>query len=361
MRGIGRLLIIILVVLVVIAGAGYFILPSKASSTQSFTVSRPAATVFAYLASTPPGSEISPGVTVSEVTSAQNNIVTASVAYAEGEVGTATYTVTPEGEGSRVELKLERPLGANPLDRIQGLTGGEVQPLVESASTSVAESLNALPEASFSGLAYEIVTIDARPFFYNQNCSPQDPAAIKEVVAQSLIALRPIMRRHNLAEAGPPIAVETEWNEQTNQYCFQVGLPYTGTAPRVLAVGTAGQTPAGQAVRVHYTGTEDQVIPLYDQMESLIAAGRLVRGRSFEVYYDDATQAAGSVNRDIYYLVTGDTARLLAIAPSSGAVPPPQLNLTATTAATEAAGDNPAGTTPPQTETTTTTPQTTTP
>ena len=82
----------------VAAGAFIFFVPPVASRTETFTIERPAASVFARLASTPAGTQIAEGVTVSEVTRAENNVVEATVAYPEGATGRATYTVTPEGE-----------------------------------------------------------------------------------------------------------------------------------------------------------------------------------------------------------------------------------------------------------------------
>jgi hypothetical protein len=351
MKGIMRTLLIVVAIIIVGGVAGYFVLPAKASRAESFTVPRPPDSVFARIASTPPGAAIAAGVTQTAITSAENNVVVAEVAFADGSTGTATYTIRPDGDGSRVELKIEQPLGANPLDRLQAITGGEVGPLVEAAATAVTTDLNSLPAASFSGLAYEVTEVTARPFLYNQNCSPQDASEIKEAVAQSLVVLRPLLTRFNLTQDGPPVAVETSW--ENNQYCFQIGYAFTGTPPRIYAGGTVGQTPAGTAIRVHYTGPEENVLPTYDQMEALIAAARLTQGKSFEIYYDDPTQS-GSVNRDIFYLVTGDTSQLARVAPSAGAVPaatttpPPSAT---TPAATTPAATTPAATTPPATTT----------
>jgi len=347
MGAVGRILGILVVIVLVAVGAAFFVLPNQATRTETFTVERPASSVFARLASTPAGAVIAEGVTLASITSAENNVVQGDVTFADGGAGDVTYTVSEEGEGARVELALAKDLGSNPLNRFGAITGAGVGPLAEAAATTVTADLTALPAASFVGLQYTVVNVEARPFFYVQNCSPQDAAAIKEVVAQSLLALRPIMARHRLIEAGPPVAVETSWDQANNQYCFQIGLPYTGTPPRVLAVGAAGQTPAGQAIRVAYTGTEEDVIPTYDRMEALIASARLVQGRSFEVYNDDATQAQGSVNREIYYLVEGDTARLAQLAPQAApaaAAPPaePAATPAAPTAEQPAAPEAPA-------------------
>lgn len=329
MGGIVRILLIVVAVVAVVVGVSIFALPSRASKTEVITIERPAPSVIARLATMPAGTPVSDGVTQT-VTGTNGNVVTADLTFPDGQTGRAVYTVTPAGEGSEVAVRIESPLGFNPLTRIQGLSGAPAEPYLQAAVASVSTDLNQLPPQAFTGLTYEVTNVAAQPFFFIQNCSPQDSAAIKDVVAQSLLALRPLMRRHGLVEAGPPVAVETSW--ENNQYCFQIGLPYTGTPPRVLAVGTAGQTPAGQAIRVHYTGPEENVIPTYDQMEALIASARLEQGRSFEVYFDDPTTDTGSVNRDIYYLVAGDASQLARIAPSAG-VPPPAAALTAPAAA----------------------------
>jgi len=322
MGAVGRIILIVFVVLLVAVGAGYFLLPNSASRTETLAIERPAPTVFARLASTPAGTTIAEGVTLTEVTSAADNVVVANVAYADGATGRVTYTVAPEGEGSSVRMKLEQDLGSNPIARFTAIGGGPVTPVIEAAAASVTADLNQLPNASFEGLQYTIEQVAARPFIYNQNCSPTDPAEIREAVAQSLVVLRPLLARYNLTQDGPPIAVETSWDEANNQYCFQIGYAFTGRPPRIYAGGSVGETPAGTAVRVTYQGTEEEVLPLYTQMEALIAAARLTQGRSFEIYHDDATQTGGSINREVFYMVEGDTARLTELAPPTAAPPP---------------------------------------
>src|SRR5262249_52956174 len=114
------------------------------------------------------------------------------------------------------------------------------------------------------------------------------------------------------------------WNEQTHQYCFQIGVPFAGTPPAHIYAGgiKIGSTPSGQAMRVHYTGTEENVIPTYDQMEVAMGAAHLQMGKSFEVYNDDPTGPSGSQNREIYYLFQGDAHLLQQVAPSTGTPPP---------------------------------------
>lgn len=328
MGGVGRILIILVVVLLVAAGVVFFVLPNKASRSQTFTVDRPVASVFARLASTPPGTRIAEGVTLAEVTSAENNTVVGNVTYAEGKTGQVTYTVSQEGQGSRVEVKLDEDLGTNPMNRIQAITGGDVGPLVQTAATAVQADLTALPNASFVGLAYDVVQIDAKPFFYVENCSQSDAESIVSIITQATVAIPPVMRANNLTANGPLMAVEPR--VVNGQYCYQVGYAYTGRQPRALLIGKTGQSPGGTMLHVHYTGTEADVLAqVYNRMDALLASAHLDDPSktdddwtTFEVYNDDPTQPGGSRNRDIYYVSQGDISRLTSIAPPTAAAAP---------------------------------------
>jgi hypothetical protein len=321
MGAIGRILLIVVVLVAIAAGVVFFVLPPTASRTETFTVERPAASVFARLASTPAGTEIAEGVTQNEVTSAENNVVQANVAYADGASGRAIYTVSPAENGASVQLKLERDLGANPLNRIGAITGAGVGPLADAAAAAITADLGTLPTATFEGLAYEVVEIAAQPFFYVQNCSPSDAEAVTSIISQAVNTIPSLMRQNRLEPVGPLMAVEPRVVD--GQYCFQVGYPYRGRAPRAALTGTAGQSPGGTMLRMVYAGSEDNVIAeVYDRMDALLAAARLDDPgttqddwTTYEVYNDDPTQAGGSRNREIFYVTSGDISALTAIAP----------------------------------------------
>ncbi|MBY0563166.1 MAG: hypothetical protein K2P58_03180 [Hyphomonadaceae bacterium] len=335
--GIARILGIVVVVVLIAAAAGYFLVPPRATGTQTLTIERPAATVLARLASAPVGTTIAEGVTIAEAATTEGDTITAPVTFADGATGRVVYKVTPQGEGAQVQIRLEQDLGPNPLDRIQALTGGEVAPLIAAAATAASTDLNALPNASFEGLAYEIVTIEARPFFYVQNCSDTSAESITSIIGQAVEAIPPVMRRNGLQAAGPLMAVEPR--VVSGQYCYQVGYPYTGRQPRALLIGQTGTTPAGQALRMVYTGSEETVLEsIYNRMDALLAAAHLDNPATseddwttYEVYLDDATQAGGSRNREIYYVVQGDIAALTRIAPPTTPAAAPAAPAAATT------------------------------
>ena len=358
MSGPVRIIIILVVLLLVAAGVVFFVLPNKASSSQTFNVARPASSVFQRLASTPPGAHIGDGVTLTRITNAANNTVTGEVAYGAGKTGTVTYVVTPQGSGSSVQMTLDQGLGTNPLEKIQAITGGQVAPLVRTASTAVQTDLNALPAADFVGLQYDIVQVTAQPFFYIENCSSNDSGDITSIITQAVAAIPAIMRTKGIQPAGPLMAVEPRVVQ--GQYCYQVGYPYTGAQPRgALLVGKAGQTPSGTMIHVHYTGVEADVVPqVYDKLDALLGAAHIDDPSTpnddwptYEVYNDDPTQAGGSHNREIYYVTRGDISRVTAIVPPTAAAP----------MGAPAPTTTPAVTTDTTTSTATTTTTTTTP
>lgn len=328
MAGVGRIILIVLVVLVIGFGAAFFLLPNSASKTETLQIERPAASVFARLASTPPNTQIADGVTITEVVSAEDNVVVANVAYADGASGKVTYTVTANGDAaSQVRVRLEQDLGGNPVSRFTAIGGGPVAPLIEAAAATVSADLGKLSEANFAGLQYSVVEVQPQPFFYIQNCSPTDAEAVKSVVADSLLALRPIMARHNLRVTGPAIAYEPR--VESGEYCYRIGYPYAGTPPRVLAVGAAGTLPGGSALRMVYTGPEEEVWDrIYNPMDALLVAAHLDDPATnsddwanYEVYHDDPTQPGGSRNREIFYVVQGDISALTRIVPPSEPAP----------------------------------------
>jgi hypothetical protein len=96
-----------------------------------------------------------------------------------------------------------------------------------------------------------------------------------------------------------------------------------------LAVGSAGTTPGGTALRIVYTGTEEQVWDqVYNPMDALLTAAHLDDPSTnqddwanYEVYHDDPTQAGGSRNREIFYVANGDISALTRILPPSEPAP----------------------------------------
>src|SRR5215468_8318229 len=107
MQGIGRILIILVVVIAAGLGISLLVLPSSATKSQGFDVAMAPQSVIARLSTAAPNTVLGAGVTQSgRATVANNNVVTAPIAFADGGTGRAVYTVTPKNGGARVEARI---------------------------------------------------------------------------------------------------------------------------------------------------------------------------------------------------------------------------------------------------------------
>lgn len=304
-------------------GAYYVATPSKVEKDVTFTVERPLSTVYARLASTPGESAVVDGVTQTVTALKARETVESDVTFLTNKRADVTYTLTADGKNTNVKIFVRHDLGLSPGERLGKERDDQVATILASLQTWVAAEAAQTKTADFSDLSYEIVTRTAQPYLYLEGSTTKGPGQIGEGARQATALLKTVFLSNNLAMTNP-IAIETAWTGDT--YGFNFGMPYTGARPPVLIGVKAGETPAGQAIKVSYTGSEDTIIAsVYDKIDALIAATRLTEGTNFEIYLDDPTQPGGSRNREIYYIVTGDTEKATTYAPPAppGTAPVP--------------------------------------
>jgi len=306
MKWVVRILAVLVLLVVVAGAAAFFLLPKSVQAQSSLVVARPSHSVVTWLATTPAGDAFAEGVTET-VTSAAADRIEADLALGKGKAK-ANYALETTPEGVRITISASRDLGGDLLARMNAAGAqAALQSALDAGTQSLEAELNALPEFDFAGLAYTIEEAAPRPFIYLEASTKAEAANIKNAMRQSLPLVRTAMETNNLAVAGPPIAVEIDWVEGA-KYEFQAGIPYSGQPPSELFGVKDGMTPSGRVIKVMYEGPEENIIPVYDQVESLIKASRLSRsGPSFEVFLDDPTQDGGSAKREIYHLIEGDS------------------------------------------------------
>lgn len=312
---------------VALAGAGvggsYVVLPGKVEREQTITIDRPLATVYAMLASAPEASPVAEGISLLVTRATLRESIEANVDFAASKHAKVIYTLTPAANATSVAIKVVQDLGYNPVERGQGGSGVQLDPVIGALVTWTGAEAAKTKTADFSDLTYEVVTRTAQPYLYLEGSTTKGPGQIADGARQATAILKTVFTSNNLALTNP-IAIETAWTGDT--YGFNFGMPYTGQRPAVLIGVKAGETPSGQAIKVNYTGSEDTIITnIYDKIDALITATRLTEGANFEVYLDDPTQVGGSRNREVYYIVTGDTEGLLKYAPPApaGTAPAP--------------------------------------
>lgn len=278
-------------------------------------VTRPAAAAFTYLATTPSNAPFGEGTIA--VTGAEGLVVRADLTVGETTVP-VEFTVASAAAGATVTAVATRDVSGDLFARFGGSEFGEA---LDAGLAAFKTELEALAEtdADFGDLKFDVVDVTAKPFLYVTGEMDNDPATIKLGVMRAVGFVDTALRDNNLTPDSPPIAVETSWDEANKRYAFQAGRAYQGARPDFIINFNTGTTPAGTAIRVIYEGPEDQVLPTYEKVESLIQAGRLQFStpRSYEVYLDDPTQPGGSVRREIFHLVQGDARRLEAIFPNA--------------------------------------------
>jgi hypothetical protein len=325
MKALGQILLLLVIVVAVAFGAGYFLLPKEAKITKTADIKRPAATLYTYLASMPKDTAFGDAkATVTETK--PPTMVGLALSQADGTAPLkATFEIVPTADGAKLTLVSSKPLGANPIARLQGLMGGGAAGAqLEAGLKSVVDGANALPAADFSTLKFEIVDLAAKPYLYVDASTPTDPTSIKNGLMQAMTIVRAALTANGLKEDDKPIAIETQWDEKGKVYSFQAGQQFTGPRPSFLVGVKQGQTPAGSAIKVLYRGPEESVIPVYDQVEALIAASRLEKaGFTFERYLDDPAAPQGSAERQIFHLIKGDLTLLRSLQSPGAATPPP--------------------------------------
>ncbi len=334
---------------VALAGAGvggsYVVLPGKVQKEQTITIDRPVATVFALLASAPAEVAVADGLTQTVTALDLRKTVEASIVFG-GKTGKVQYALTPSAAATTVKITVTQDLGFNPVERGQGMSGAQLEPVVGAIASWADTEAKKTPTADFSDLVYEVTSVPARPFLYLEGSTTKGAGQISDGARQATAILKTVFASNNL-QLSNPIAVETAWTGDT--YGFNFGIPYVGQRPAVLIGVKAGETPSGTAIKVSYTGAEDTIVPaVYDKIDALIAATRLTEGTNFEEFLDDPAAPGGSHNRFVYYIVTGNTEALARIAPTAtapaqpAAVPAPGIAATPSTVTPAPAATTPA-------------------
>ena len=298
-------------------GGSYVVLPSKIVKEQTIVIDRPLATVFALLASAPEQAPVADGMTQTVTALDLRKTVEAAIDFG-GKHGKVVYELTPAAATTSVKITVSQDLGFNPVDRAQGRSGAQLEPVAAAIATwADSEAKKVKSTADFSDLVYEVTNLPARPFLYLEGSTTKGPGQIADGARQATAILRTVFASNNL-QLSNPLAVETAWTGDT--YAFNFGIPYVGQRPAVLIGVKAGETPSGTAIKVSYTGAEDTIVPaIYDKIDALIGATRLTEGTNFEEFLDDPTLPGGSHNRFVYYIVTGNTEALARIAPTATA------------------------------------------
>lgn len=293
-------------------GVGRFLLPNTLEVTQTVSIERPRAAVYAmindlriakewspyyardpdadYAFSGDPGAgqtmrwvsnvrEVGRG-RMSIVSSVENEEVQSILEMGERATLNSVIALRPGQGTTTVEWTVTAECaqgGINvPCRYMNLIMRGMVEKELNSGLARLKTLTEQLPNVNFEGLNPQFDTIDPQGFVYSVvETSATDLAEVSRAEAIGLEQVRRFMAEYNLTQAGPLVRVVTEYNQATNRMSFRVGYPFSGPTPLTVVGVQIGQTPSGEAMHVLVEGSRRQIQAAYAQMYAYMQAHRI--------------------------------------------------------------------------------------
>jgi effector-binding domain-containing protein/uncharacterized protein YndB with AHSA1/START domain len=211
--------------------------------------------------------------------------------------GTALFTLTPEGEGTRVVWAFDSDLGMNPLSRYFGLmfdkmVGGDYEKGLASLKT-LAEGM---PKADFSDLKVEEVQVAPVTVAYVAATCGKDDAEIARALGESYAQVGLFMKSRKLSQAAAPITINRKFDD--SGYEFDAAIPLDRTPEKEIPTDSAvqvKQTYGGKALKVVHKGPYRDMKETYAKLTAYMAASGIeAAGPPWDEYVSDPGTTAES-------------------------------------------------------------------
>jgi effector-binding domain-containing protein len=200
----------------------------------------------------------------------------------------ATYTLTPEGAGTRVVWGYDAEFHGNIVYRYFGaimdkMLGGDY----EKGLARLKAFVETLPKDDFSDLQVEVVEVKPQPIAF---ASGEAAAADAGPVLAALYGkIGAFMTGASLKQAGAPMAITRDFNDETRFWKFDAAIPVdqacTSTPESEVK---CTNTYAGTALRAIHKGPYASMATTYGKLMAFKAvAGFKDNGNSWEHYVSD--------------------------------------------------------------------------
>lgn len=259
--GILKKIVLVLVLLVVLLAGIGMLLPRQVHVERSIVIDAPRATVFALVDGYKQFSKWSPwealdpnakttvegpdfGVGAKQswvgdpktVGSGSQEIIEAEpvarvksrLEFGDNPPATAEFVLAPEGSGTHLTWSFDSDMGAGPIGRWFGLMMDRfIGPDYEKGLASLKTLAESLPKADFADLV--VTMVDAAPVTvaYVESQSSRDTMQIGEAIGAGYAQVVAFMKVHGLKQAGPPITINTRWDD--TGYGFDAAIPVDKT------------------------------------------------------------------------------------------------------------------------------------
>lgn len=218
----------------------------------------------------------------------------------------ASFSLTPEGEGTRVVWGYDTSFKGSLLLRYFGLLMERmVGPDYERGLAQLKSLAESLPPADFSGLSAEVIEVQRTGIAFTRVESGRGSQEIAQTLERAYREqLRPFLQAHGLKQTAAPLAIYDACAEGAGQCPYRAAIPVNDAGIEVPA-GSAvalAQTYGGRAVHVTHIGPYSKLGATFAALEAFMAAsGYEPVDAYWEQYVSDPTQVPDAELRTEIY------------------------------------------------------------
>lgn len=199
----------------------------------------------------------------------------------------ATYTLVPEGAGTKLTWGFDADYGNSIFGRYFGLLSDSMLgPDYEKGLARLKNLVEGLPRADFAALQFETTAVEAAPLLLLGVRSANDVNAIGVALGVAYGRLSGFISAQGLAQAGPPIAIHN--GEQGGTLSLDAAIPVDRTDVELPPPIRAGSSYAGRVLKVVHVGDYAGLAAAREQVRAYLAtAGLEQSGPLWEQYASD--------------------------------------------------------------------------
>ncbi len=215
-------------------------------------------------------------------------LVRTALDFGEQGTGVAVFTLTREGDATKVVWSFETDLGNNPIARYFGLTfDNMVGTDYEKGLAKLKTLAESMPKADIAGLSVEAVDVKPVTIAYVEATSTKDDKAVAQAMGNAYTEVGKFITQNKLKMAGAPISINTKWDD--SGYAFEAGIPVE-TAPQAAASAKVKvkNTYTGKALKVTHKGAYREMEDTYEKLFAYAkASGLETNGNPWDEYVTD--------------------------------------------------------------------------
>jgi effector-binding domain-containing protein/uncharacterized protein YndB with AHSA1/START domain len=200
---------------------------------------------------------------------------------------TSSYTLAPEGSGTKLTWAFDADYGNSILGRYFGLLSDSMLgPDYEKGLARLKTFVEGLPKADFAGLQFETTEATAQPLLLLAVRSANDPNAIGVALGVAYSRLSGHISAQGFSQIGPPIAIHN--GEQGGTLSLDAAIPVDRTDPPPADPIRAGSSYAGRVLKVVHTGDYAGLAAAREKVRAYLATAGLEQvGPLWEQYASD--------------------------------------------------------------------------